>query len=208
MLDKTCINFLEELASKAPVPGGGGASALVGAIGTALGSMVGNLTVGKKRYMDVEEDIKKLLERSERISVRLKELVAEDARVFGPLSEAYRMPSGTEDEKQKKEKAMQAVLVEASMVPLEIAEYCLAALILLEEYAEKGSRLAVSDAGVGALFCKAALQGAGLNVLINTGMMKDKKLKKDLENKLDEIETAGIARAEAVYEQVRSQIQK
>ena len=208
MLEKSCTEFLDELSSGAPVPGGGGASALVGTVGMALGSMVGNLTTGKKKYADVEEDIKKLLERSEKISKRLKELVTEDARVFGPLSDAYRMPSGTDEEKQKKENAMQAAIVEASRVPLEIAEYCLAALILLEEYAEKGSALAISDAGVGALFCKAALQGAGLNVLINTGIMKDKNLKLELENRLKELETAGIAKADAVYAQVRRRIQK
>ncbi len=208
MLENSCIDFIDLLSSKAPVPGGGGASAFVGAVGLALGSMVGNLTVGKKKYSDVENDIKKLLERSEKISIRLKYLVEEDARVFGPLSDAYRMPSGTEEEAREKDEAMQTALIEASRIPLEIAEYCLAALTLLEEYAEKGSTLAVSDAGVGALFCKAALQGAGLNVLINTGIMKDKKLKADLENKLNELETAGTAKAEIIYSRVRRQIQK
>ena len=208
MLDKSCTEFLDELSSKAPVPGGGGASALVGAVGMALGSMVGNLTLGKKKYAAVEEDIKRLQKKSEEISIRLKELVAEDARVFEPLSDAYRMPSNTEEEKQAKEAAMQNSLIAAAQVPLEIAEYALAALYLLEEYAEKGSTLAVSDAGVGALFCKAAIQGAGLNVLINTGMMKDPEIKTRIENKLNEIETAGIAKAEIIYAGVRRQIKK
>ena len=208
MLEKSCVDFLDDLSSKAPVPGGGGASALVGAVGVALGCMVGNLTLGKKKYAAVEEDIKRLQQKSQAISVRLKDLVNEDAKVFEPLSNAYRMASHTEEEKQAKEAAMQDSLVAAAQVPLEIAEYTLAALYLLEEYAEKGSTLAVSDAGVGALFCKAALQGAGLNVLINTGMMKNLELKVRIESKLNEIETAGIAKAETIYARVRSKIQK
>lgn len=208
MLDNSCSDFIEMLSSKAPVPGGGGASALVGAVGMALGSMVGSLTLGKKKYAEVEEDIKSLQKCTKHLTSRLKDLVKADAEVFGPLSDAYRMPSATEQEKQEKEKALQSSLEAASKVPLEIAECCLEALDLLDEYAQKGNTLAVSDAGVGALFCKAALQGAGLNVLINTGIMKDKALKSALENRLNEIETAGISKAEIIYSKVRRQIQK
>ena len=202
MLNKSCTQFVEELSSKAPVPGGGGACAYVGSIGMALGSMVGNLTLGKKKYQDVEEDIKELLQKSEAIIENLNRLVSKDAEVFYPLSQAYGLPSGTEEEKQKKEEVLQEVLVEASKVPLEIARMCLEAILLHEEYGKKGTRIAISDVGVGVIFCKAALQGAKLNVLINTKMMKDEALKNKIESELFEIEKKGLEKADQIYKEV------
>jgi formiminotetrahydrofolate cyclodeaminase len=202
MLEKSCNEFLQELSSKAPVPGGGGASAYVGALGMALGSMVGNLTLGKKKYKDVEEDIKELLKKSEDIIESLKALVAKDAEVFYPLSQAYGLPQNTEEEKNAKDKALQQAVEAATMVPLTIAEYCLKAIDLHEEYASKGTRIAISDVGVGVAFCKAALQGAKLNVLINTKIMKDQALKSKIESRLKEIENEGVSKADRVLEYV------
>lgn len=206
MLDKSCNDFIEVLSSKAPVPGGGGASAYVGALGMALGSMVGNLTLGKKKYADVEEDIKELLVKSQEIIDSLKKLVARDAEVFYPLSQAYGLPKDTEEERIAKEAALQHALVDATMVPLEIAKYCLKAIELHEEYAKKGTRIAISDVGVGVVFCKAALQGAKLNVLINTKIMKDMDLKSKIENELREIEKKGIKMADKIYQDVEKQL--
>ncbi|MDO4482492.1 MAG: cyclodeaminase/cyclohydrolase family protein [Bacillota bacterium] len=204
MLNRSCTEFVEILASKEAVPGGGGASAYVGSLGTALGSMVGNLTLGKKKYKDVEEDIKSLLDRSEKLIQRLNELVDEDAKAFKPLSEAYRLPSETEEEKEYKEKMIQTSLEAAAKAPLEIARVCGEAIDLHKEYAEKGSRLAVSDAGCGAVFCKAALQGARLNVLINLNLMKDEKLRDKMKKEIDEITSRGIKKADEIYEYVES----
>jgi formiminotetrahydrofolate cyclodeaminase len=202
MLNKSCNDFIEELSSKSPVPGGGGASAYVGALGMSLGSMVGNLTLGKKKYADVEEDIKELLKKSEDVIDNLKKLVAKDAEVFYPLSQAYGLPKETEEEKTAKDAALQQALIAATMVPLEIAKYCLKAIDLHEEYAKKGTRIAISDVGVGVAFCKAALQGAKLNVLINTKIMKDKELKSNIENELREIENKGIIKADKIFSDV------
>ena len=94
-----CNEFVEVLASKAPVPGGGGASALVGAIGTALGNMVGSLTVGKKKYADVEEEMWELKKKADELQKELLHLIERDAEVFEPLSKAYGMPRETEEEK-------------------------------------------------------------------------------------------------------------
>lgn len=201
-MEKSCNDFLQELSSKAPVPGGGGASAYVGALGMALGSMVGNLTLGKKKYQDVEEDIKELLKKSEDIIESLKALVAKDAEVFYPLSQAYGLPQNTEEEKNAKEEALQKAVAAATMVPLTIAEYCLKAIDLHEEYAKKGTRIAISDVGVGVVFCKAALQGAKLNVLINTKIMKDLALKSKVESRLKEIESEGVSKADRVLQYV------
>lgn len=206
MLNKRCKEFIEALASKEPVPGGGGASAYVASIGTALGSMVGNLTTGKKKYAAVQADIEKMLERSQRLMERLNGLVEEDAKAFLPLSKAYGMPAETQEQKAEKEKTMQEALVVAAGAPMEIARVCVEAIELLDEYAKKGSRLAVSDAGCGAAFCKAGLLGARLNVLINLGAMKDEALKKSMSRELDALTERGSILAETIYAYVESKL--
>jgi formiminotetrahydrofolate cyclodeaminase len=200
------MEFIDALASKSPVPGGGGASALVGAVGVALGSMVGNLTTGKKKYADVEEEIQGLLKASDDLTKKLSGLVQADADVFEPLSRAYGLPSETEAEKAEKEKILQEVLIQATQVPLQIAESCLEGLRLLDEYAKKGSRLVVSDAGVGAIFCKSALQGAKLNVLINLKLMKDETRKKEFRERMAAVEAEGLKLADQIYEYVEEQL--
>ena len=164
----TCTEFVEVLASKAPVPGGGGASALVGAVGTALGNMVGSLTVGKKKYADVEDEMWELKAKCDQLQKDFLRLIERDAEVFEPLSKAYGMPRETEEEKAEKARVMEIVLKDACSVPMEIMEKCCEAIELIVEFGAKGSKLAISDAGVGAAFCKAALKGASLNVYINT----------------------------------------
>lgn len=206
MLNRSCNEFIDCLASKEPVPGGGGASALVGALGVALGSMVGNLTSGKKKYADVEQEIRALLARSNALTKRLSELVQADADVFAPLSKAYGLPCATEEEKAEKERVLQDVLLEATAVPLQIAECCLEGMKILEQYAKKGSRLVVSDAGVGVIFCKAALQGAKLNVLINLKSMKDETLKREFSETMAAVECEGLKLADCVYAYVEEQL--
>ena len=185
--EKKCEEFIEILASKSPVPGGGGASALVAAIGVALGNMVGSLTVGKKKYIEVEEEIVALKTKSNRLQKELLELVELDAAVFEPLSKAYGLPKETEEEKQAKTAIMEEALKNASSVPLEIMRKCCEAILIQAEFAAKGSAIALSDAGVGAIFCKAALQGASLNVYINTEAMQDRAFAENINN-----ETAGM----------------
>lgn len=207
-VDKTCTEFVSVLASKAPVPGGGGASALVGALGTALGSMVGSLTVGKKKYAAVEEDIKGLMKQAEVLQAELLALVEKDAEVFAPLAAAYGMPKETEEEKAEKARVMELVLKDACSVPLEIMEKCCQAIDLHREFAEKGSVLAVSDAGVGVIFAKAALQGASLNVFINTGSMQDRAYAETLNEKAEKMLMEYTVAADEVYAKVYSQLKK
>ena len=180
-----CNEFVEVLASKAPVPGGGGASALVGAIGTALGNMVGSLTVGKKKYADVEEEMWELKAKSDKLQAELLRLIERDAEVFEPLSKAYGMPRATEEEKAEKARVMEIVLKDACSVPMEIMEKCCEAIDIIVEFAAKGSALAISDAGVGVAFCKAALKGASLNVYINTKSMQNREYAEELNAKCD-----------------------
>lgn len=185
--DKRCDEFVELLASKSPVPGGGGASAFVGAIGVALGNMVGSLTVGKLKYADVEEEIVGLKIKSDRLQRELLELVQRDAEVFEPLARAYGLPKGSELEINEKAAIMEAALKAACSVPLEIMRKSCEAILLQAEFAAKGSSLAISDVGVGVVFCKAALQGASLNVFINTTAMTDRSFADNINN-----ETTGM----------------
>ncbi|MGI6705086.1 MAG: cyclodeaminase/cyclohydrolase family protein [Clostridia bacterium] len=206
MVNKSCVEFVDMLASKAPVPGGGGASALCGALGMALGSMVGNLTLGKKKYQDVQEDIENILEKAQVLQKELLDLVEKDAEVFEPLSKAYGMPKNTEEERAEKDRVMEEALKLASSVPLEIMEKTIQAIELHEELAAKGTRLAISDVGVGVQFCKAALIGASLNVFINTKYMKDRETAQKLDDRTDKMLKEGIEKADRIYQQVVDQI--
>ena len=183
-------------------------SGLVGALGTALGSMVGSLTVGKKKYAAVEEDIKGLMKQAEVLQAELLALVEKDAEVFAPLAAAYGMPKETKEEKAEKARVMELVLKDACSVPLEIMEKCCQAIDLHREFAEKGSVLAVSDAGVGVIFAKAALQGASLNVFINTGSMQDRAYAETLNEKAEKMLMEYTVAADEVYAKVYSQLKK
>lgn len=207
-MEKSCKEFTEVLASKEPVPGGGGASALAGALGMALGNMVGALTVGKKKYADVEEDIKRLMEEAKPLQDELLALIQKDAESFAPLAAAYGMPKETDSEKAEKERVLEEALKTACSAPLEIMEKCCRVIDLQKEFAEKGSALAVSDAGVGVIFAKAALQGAALNVFINTSSMKDREYAEAIDCKAEEMLTEYTVAADTVYASVYSRLRK
>lgn len=206
MLELSCLKYVDLLSSKAPVPGGGGAAAFVGSIGVALGSMVGNLTTGKEKYADVEEDIQMLLKKSEALIMRLNQLVQKDAAVFEPLAQAYKMPISTPEERAEKDSAIQEFLVQAARVPLAIAECSLEGIKLLDQYARKGSRLAISDAGVGVILCKSAIQGSKLNVWINLKLLKDEEKRNEMKKKMLAIEAEGVKLADEVYQYVEDQL--
>ncbi len=201
-----CNEFVEVLGSKAPVPGGGGASALVGAVGTALGNMVGSLTVGKKKYADVEEEMYALKAKCDILQKELLALVEKDAEVFEPLAKAYGLPKSTPEEIAEKERVMAIVLKDACAVPMEIMEKCCEALDLIKEFAAKGSALAISDAGVGAVFCKAALQGASLNVFINTKSMKDRAYAEELNAKANAMLEKYPPMADEIFDAVMARL--
>lgn len=202
----TCTEFVEVLASKAPVPGGGGASALVGAIGTALCNMVGSLTVGKKKYAAVEAEITELMEQVTALQKKLLHLIEKDAEVFEPLSRAYGLPAGTEEEKAEKSRVMEGCLRDACSVPMDIMRTCCQVISLIGAFAEKGSVLAVSDAGVAAACCRGALKGASLNVYINTKSMKDREYAESLNRECDEMLETYSAVADEVFEQVKAKL--
>jgi formiminotetrahydrofolate cyclodeaminase len=197
-INNSCVEFVDVLSSKASVPGGGGASALVGAVGMALGSMVGNLTVGKKKYADVEADIYALMEKAAALQKELLHLVDQDAVVFEPLSKAYSIPKDDPD----RGKIMEDALRLACTVPMDIMRACCNAIDLHVEFGKKGSSLAISDVGVGVICCKSALMGASLNVYINTKSMTDKDFAAGIEKEADELLEKYCAIADEVYDSV------
>ena len=202
MLEKPATQFLSELSSNAPVPGGGGASAAVGAFAAALGMMVTNLTIGKKKYADYEEEVKAVRDRLEGLRDQLIDLVDGDAVAFEPLSKAYSIPK----DDPERDTIMENALYEASIVPMSIMETTLAAAKELEVLVAKGSKLAVSDVGVGILFAQAAIEGASLNVYINTKSMKDRERAAALDAKADAIIAEGAALKARIYDGVLAAI--
>jgi len=181
--EQTIDAFLSDLSSKAPVPGGGGASAMVGALSAALTHMVGALTVGKPKYAPVEAEMNDLLARAETLRERFLTLMDEDAAAFEPLAQAYRLPKSTPEEIAEKARVMERALKSAVQPPMAIMESCAEAFPLITFAAEQGSVVAVSDAGVAASFCRAALEGAGLNVFINTQGMQDRVYAEELNSR-------------------------
>ena len=202
LMNLSCKAFLEDLAGSAPAPGGGGAAALVGAAGAALGNMVGSLTIGKKKYAAVEADILIMNRRAAALRKRLEGLVQADADAFTPLAAAYKLPKETPEQQAHKAAVLEAALEEACAVPLEIMSACCEGIALAAEYAEKGSVMAVSDAGCAALFCKAALQAAGLNVSINTRLMADNARAAALNAQADAMLAEFVPQADQIYEKL------
>ncbi|MEE3420006.1 MAG: cyclodeaminase/cyclohydrolase family protein [Lachnospiraceae bacterium] len=197
--EETLENFTAALASSAPVPGGGGVSALVGALAVSLGSMTASLTVGKKRYADVEDRMKEMISDAEELRSRLLGLIDEDAEGFSNLMEVMKMPRTTEEERSAREFAMDGALKMSGMVPLKIMRSAADVIDLLEEIADKGSRAVLSDAGCGASLARSAMECAALNVYANTKYMKDREAAKKMNTEVIDLLDESLPLAEDIY---------
>ena len=197
MLKMEVSEFLDRLGSADAVPGGGGASALAGALGASLGTMVGSLTIGKKKYADVEDEMKELVAEMSELSDRLADCVNRDAVLFEPLSKAYGIPK----DEPGRDEILERCLKDAAQVPLEIMELSCKAIELLEDFAAKGSNLVVSDAATGAAIVKGGLLGAAVNVRVNTRLMKDEDFASELDRKTDALLAEYSPRADRVFEE-------
>lgn len=176
---KTLELFLNDLASKAPAPGGGGASALCGALAAALSSMVCNLTVGRKKFAGVESEMRMVLDKTEKIRTRFSELIDEDETAFSALMDAFKLPKETDENQILRSEKIQAATKNAALVPLEMMHHCCDLIPLAMASAVKGNPSVISDAGVSALLAGAAAQAAALNVHINLSGLKDRKWAQD-----------------------------
>ena len=195
---ESCERFTELLASKAAVPGGGGASALAGAIGIALGDMVGELTVGKKKYADVEDEILLLMEKARSLRMAFLECIDLDAEAFEPLSRAY----GLSRDEPGRDEILEKCLRDAAAVPLRIFDLSCEAIGLLAEFGEKGSRMMISDAATGIALARAAMYGAAVNVRVNTRLMKDRACAAGINAHIDERIVKYTRIADEVFEEI------
>lgn len=201
-MEKNVDKFLAELASSAPTPGGGGAAALCGALGIALGNMVGNLTLGKKKYADVQEDIQALNAEAEALRADFVTLIDADAEAFAPLSKAYAIPK----DNPKRTELMEAALLKAVQPPMELMRKCVKALDVISGYAAKGSALAISDAGCAAALCCAAMEAAALNVKINTKSMKNRAVADNINAEMNELLQKYFALSQEIYNDVSGRL--
>ena len=201
-MEKNVDKFLADLASSAPTPGGGGAAALCGALGIALGNMVGSLTLGKKKYADVHEDIAELNAKAEALRAGFVALVDADAEAFAPLSRAYSIPK----DDPARDEIMEPALLKAAEAPLEIMRKCAEALDLISGYAAKGSALAISDAGCAAALCGAAMEAAALNVKINTKSMKNRAVADNINAEMNELLQKYLALSQEIYNDVSGRL--
>ncbi|MEA3347974.1 MAG: cyclodeaminase/cyclohydrolase family protein [Pseudomonadota bacterium] len=207
MLNETCKDFNEVLASKAAVPGGGGAAAMGGAIGMALSNMVGNLTIGKKKYADVEDEAKELVERGSKVIAALEALVDKDAEVFEPLSKAYGMPRETDAEKKLKAETMEACGKTACSVPLDIMRQAYEGIKIHQRMGVIGTMIAISDVACGVVFLKAALISGSLNVIININGIKDQEFNKAAKKEMDRLLADGSKIADETLALVLGKLQ-
>ena len=206
MTEQKMDEFLQVLSSSAPVPGGGGASAYVAAIGMALGAMVANLTTGKKKYAEYQQEIEKTIDKADILVKELAVFMDKDAESFEPLSKAYGLPKDTPQQIEERAVIMENALVKASEAPLELMEKIIEAEEVLDRLSIIGSNLAISDAGVGIQMAKAALNGASLNVFINTKLMKNRETAEMMNKKADELLSKGNEIADKVFAVVMGKI--
>ena len=198
--------FLDKLASRDATPGGGSAAAVMGAQSAALTSMVCQLTIGKAQYAGVEQDMQDLLSQSEALRHRLTAMIQEDVEVFDQLMACYRLPKNSDEEKTARSAKIQAVLKQATQVPLDCAKACAEAIRLSQIAAEKGSLGVISDAGVAVMAAYAGLKSAALNVYINIGSLKDQAFAQQKQQELEAILSSADVKTEEIYQLVKDKL--
>ena len=188
LVEMSILEFLDELGSDSPAPGGGSVAALSGALAAALGEMVCNLTVGKEKYADVENELEEALDKCRKFRDRLTGLIDKDTKVFNEVIRAFKLPKETEEEKEVRKNAIQNAFKNAACVPFETAKTCFEVLYLAKIVAEKGNKNSISDAGVSALLANAGIRSAVYNVRINLGWIKDEDFVDKIKSEIEEIE--------------------
>jgi formiminotetrahydrofolate cyclodeaminase len=198
--------FLDDLASERPTPGGGGAAAVCGAIGAALVSMVANLTIGKKNYEAVWEDLEAVNAKAEALRAELTGAIEEDAAAFNSVMSAYGLPRATEEEKAKRAASIQATLKDATLAPLRAVKACFEVIRLAAAAAEKGNLNVISDAGVAVLAANSGLRSAALNVFVNAKAIKDRDFAEKQIAEVNALLAQAAEMTEFVYQRVRTKI--
>lgn len=205
-INLSLIEFSNDVAAKKTMPGGGSVAAYCVSLSTALASMVGNFTIGKKKYIQYDEDIKRIIKDAKKYEKEALILVDEDVEVFLPLAAAYKLPDSTEDEKKEKNKVMQSCMKNAATVPLKILKLCDNILRLHEELLDKGSKMLISDVGVGVMVLKSAVLSAKLNILINVKYIEDSEFVESYTKEMKKIEENICEKCDKIYEAVVNQL--
>ena len=200
--DASIEAFIEALASKSATPGGGSVTAIMGAMGAALVSMVCNLTIGKKNYESVSDEMIDLLARAGRLEQRFLDLVRADVDAFDGVMASYGLPKETEEEKVKRSEAIQNALKDATRVPLECVAACVEVVDLADIAAQKGNKNVLSDAGVAVAAARAALDSAKLNVEVNLGAIRDGIFVAESRTRLEQMSFGAADKASTVYRRV------
>jgi formiminotetrahydrofolate cyclodeaminase len=206
LTEKTIKEFLDELSSSSPAPGGGSVAALSGALGAALVSMICHLTIGKKGYESVSDEMNEILKKSNALKEKFVLLIDEDTNAFNKVMAAYKMPKETDGEKEKRGNAIQDSLKNAANVPLDVMKQCVNVLSLTKIVSEKGNKNAVSDAGVVALMSLAGLNSAALNVEINLSGIKDEKFVSEMKNEVKTLTVNGERIKDEIIKTVKNKI--
>jgi len=206
LVDLEIKEFLDELASNSPAPGGGSVAALAGAIGAALSSMVCNLTLGKEKYEDVQETIQTLLKKTESIQKQLTQLIDKDTEAFNEVMKAFKLPKETDDQKEERRQIIQQAFKSAASIPLETARVCGKVIDIAEIVAEKGNKNSITDAGVSALMAQAGIEAAILNVRINLSSIKDQSFVDEAYHEIKEIKKKSREKSTKIVDFVKEQI--
>ncbi len=204
--NETIENYTKLLSTASPVPGGGGTAALAASLGAALGRMVASLTIGKKKYAEYEAELKSCAEKSDALIEQFLSLIDRDAEVFEPLSRAYSLPKETEEERAKKAEVMEKCLRDAASAPFEILSLCRESVGCVRIFAEKGSVLAISDAGCASALIGAAARSAALNVSINTKLMQDRVYAENMNAQTETLLHETVQEADDIYRSVSERL--
>jgi formiminotetrahydrofolate cyclodeaminase len=210
LMDKSVKDYVLQVASKEPTPGGGSVAALAGSLGSALTAMVGNLTIGRKIYDELDSDIKKVMDENfeelQKSVEKLSRIVDEDTKAFDEVMAAFKLPKDTEEEKKKRTDAIQAGYKVALEVPLRCAEECFKVLKLQKVFADHGNVNAITDVGVGALLAATGLEGALLNVKINLASIKDEDYRNEMDKKVNQLLKEGTQLKEDLLKTVYTRL--
>jgi formiminotetrahydrofolate cyclodeaminase len=206
LADLTIKEFLEKTAGNEPVPGGGSISALHGAIATALGQMVANLTIGRKKYADEEEVMRAIAGTLESIRAHLLEHIDRDSDAYNRVFQAYKLPKESDEQQAARKQAIQEATIEAASVPMKVARMVYSIMPLIEQVAQRGNQNAVTDAAVAMMTARTAILGALLNVRINLSSINDQELVAELSEKVEELEAKAIAIEHKVLSEIRNKL--
>jgi len=192
LVDRSVRDFLGQLASRAPVPGGGSVAALSAGLASALTEMVANLTVGRKGFEEVEEEMKQITQKASEYREKFLKDIDKDAEAFNKVMDAFKLPKNTPEEIDKRRQVIQEEFKNAALVPLEIAKDVLKLMEFISKIVEKGNKNAISDGAVAAMMARSAILGALYNVKINLQSIKNENFVREISQQVKEIESNTI----------------